>query len=220
MGPAGRVRGIGGLVTAHCTARVPVDPDGQPGAAWFVVQNNGVAKGIREWALAAGVGDSGESGTAVCGARYAREVVGVRASGVIEGGANLHGVIRVSRSVCLRLNNVGGRLSAGDQVYVGGAIRQGDWQQFLHQLREGASSGSRTSLCLAAGNHDKASPEALHLVDALLVNRGTVKSRRKALDVDNFVLLLRFCGAGSSCGERAKACQGEKDAGQDDKQPD
>ena len=28
-------------------------------------------------------------------------------------------------------------------------------------------------------------------------NRGTVKSRRKALDVDNFVVLLRLCGAGS-----------------------
>ena len=28
-------------------------------------------------------------------------------------------------------------------------------------------------------------------------NRGTVKSRRKACDVDNFVRLLRLCGAGS-----------------------
>jgi len=34
-------------------------------------------------------------------------------------------------------------------------------------------------------------------VDALLVNRGAVKSRRKALDVDKFVLLLGLCGAGS-----------------------
>ena len=40
------------------------------------------------------------------------------------------------------------------------------------------------------------------------------KPRGKALDVDNFVLLLRLCGAGSNCGERAKACQRQKDAGQ------
>ena len=38
--------------------------------------------------------------------------------------------------------------------------------------------------------------KAFHPVDALLVNRGTVKSRRKAWDVDNFrFLLLRSCGA-------------------------
>ncbi len=62
--------------------------------------------------------------------------------------------------------------------------------------------------------------EALHPVDALLVNLGTVKSRRKAWDVDNFVLLLGLCGAGSNCGERAEASQRQKDAGQEDAQAD
>ena len=64
--------------------------------------------------------------------------------------------------------------------------------------------------------------QALHPVDALLVNRGTVKSRWKALDVDNFVLLLQLflCSwrVGGSCGERAKASQRQKDAGQDNEE--
>ena len=41
------------------------------------------------------------------------------------------------------------------------------------------------------------------------------------MDVDNFgLLLLRLCGAGSNCGERTKARQGQKDAGHDYKQAD
>ena len=51
-------------------------------------------------------------------------------------------------------------------------------------------------------------------------DRGTVKPRREALDIDNLVLLLRLCGAGSNCGERAKTRQGQKNAGQDYKQAD
>ena len=50
------------------------------------------------------------------------------------------------------------------------------------------------------------------------MNRGTVKSRRKSRDVDDCVLLLRFCGKSSSCGERAKANQREKNAGQDNEE--
>jgi len=52
-------------------------------------------------------------------------------------------------------------------------------------------------------------------VDAQRANLGTVKSRRKAWDVDNFVVLLRLYGAGSKSWERPKAYQGQKGAGQD-----
>ena len=40
----------GGLVSAKAQPRVPIEPDGKPSAGWFVVQNNGVAKGIGKWA--------------------------------------------------------------------------------------------------------------------------------------------------------------------------
>ena len=79
---------------------------------------------------------------------------------------------------------------------------------------------SATLLCLAASNHDESGPETLHLVDALLVNGGTVKPRRQALDIDNFVLLLRLRGAGGNSGERSKTHQRQNDAGQDYKQTD
>ena len=49
---------------------------------------------------------------------------------------------------------------------------------------------------LAAVKHEKSPVKALHPVDALLVNRGTVKSRRKTWDVDNFgALCCAWCGA-------------------------
>ena len=102
----------------------------------LVVQNDGVAKGIGEWALAAGVGDAGEGDAAVGGARYAREVAEGRASRVVESDANLVGVIRVGRSVCLRLNNVRRGFGAGDQVNIRAAICQGGCQ-FIEKLREG-----------------------------------------------------------------------------------
>src|SRR5450432_2129926 len=57
VGPASRVHGIGGLVPAEAlTAAARVEPDGEPGSGWAVVQNNGVAKGTGERALAAAVG--------------------------------------------------------------------------------------------------------------------------------------------------------------------
>ena len=79
MSPASRVQRIGGLVSAQCAAPVAVEPDGEPGAGWAVVQNNGVAKCIVKGALTGRVGDAGEGGAAVRGARYAREVVKVLA---------------------------------------------------------------------------------------------------------------------------------------------
>ena len=55
VGPASRVRGSGGLVAAEAlTAAGRVEPDGEPGAAWLVVQNNGVALGTGEGALTVG----------------------------------------------------------------------------------------------------------------------------------------------------------------------
>ena len=79
MGPAIWVRRIGRLVPAHApTAAARVDPDGEPGAGWFVVEKNGVAKGIGEWALTARGGDASEGGAAVGGDRYAREVASWR----------------------------------------------------------------------------------------------------------------------------------------------
>src|SRR5438067_2512626 len=70
MDPASRVRGIGGLVPAEAlTAAALVEPDCEPGTGWFVVQNNGVAHGTAERALAAGGGDAGEGGSAVVGDR-------------------------------------------------------------------------------------------------------------------------------------------------------
>jgi hypothetical protein len=53
MGPAIRVRGIGGLIRAQAlTAAACIEPDGEPGARWFVVQSNRVAHGTTEGALA------------------------------------------------------------------------------------------------------------------------------------------------------------------------
>ncbi len=62
--------------------------------------------------------------------------------------------------------------------------------------------GSRASLCLAAVNHDRASPHVFLLIDAQLLNAGTVKSgRNEGINElsDNFLVLLRLRG------ERAKA---------------
>ena len=84
--------------------------------------------------------------------------------------------------------------------------------QLLNKAREGAEGGP-PSAALAAVKHDESPFEALHLVDALLVNGGTVESRRKALDVDNFSSLFqRWRGVRGNCRERAKPCQRQKDA--------
>ena len=54
-------------------------------------------------------------------------------------------------------------------------------------------------------------PEVLLPVDALLVNRGTVKSRRKAWDVDNFGALAALA---ADCLEAfAGTCQGPPEPG-------
>src|SRR5216684_1996892 len=217
MGPAIRVRRSGGLVPAKTpTAAARVNPGGIPSAGWLVVQNNGVAKSVGEGALTVGLGEAGEGGAPVGGDRCAGDVVAGGASRVVVGDDDLVGVIWVSRSECLRLGNVGRSLRAGDQVDVRGAIRQGR-QQFLDKLVDGTESGSRrsrTALCLAAGNHDGSGPEVLLLVDAQLVNFGTVKAGRDEWVGglgDNVLLLLRLCG------ESAKAHQRQKDASQDHK---
>src|SRR4029077_5273323 len=180
--------------------------------AWFVVENYRVAKCKGEWAVAAGVGDAGEGGAAVRGARYAREVARVGASRIVEGDANLVGVVWVRCSECLRLCSVGERLGAGDQVDVPGTICQGcqgGWQQLLDKPGEGARSGRRTSASLAAVKHDESPFKALHLVDAQLVNLGTVKARRQDADVDGLglgvILLWHFCRFRSGRPGRASA---------------
>jgi len=79
MGPAsrGRVRGSGGLVPAEAlTTAASVEPDGEPGAAWLIVQNDRVALGTGEGALTAGGSEAGEGGAAVGGDRCAGDVDG------------------------------------------------------------------------------------------------------------------------------------------------
>ena len=59
MGPASRVRGSGGLVSAQAlTAAGRVEPDGEPGGVSAIVQNNRVAHGTGKGALTAGGGDA------------------------------------------------------------------------------------------------------------------------------------------------------------------
>src|SRR5206468_3421481 len=92
MGPAIWVPRSGGLVAPKApTAATSVDPDREPGAGWFVVQNNRVAKGIVEGALTVSLGHAGEGGAAVGGDRCAGDVdgVGVAASRVVVGDNNL-----------------------------------------------------------------------------------------------------------------------------------
>ncbi|PYK37735.1 MAG: hypothetical protein DME60_12095 [Verrucomicrobia bacterium] len=86
----------------------------------------------------------------------------------------------------------------------------------LDNLGEGARRRSCTALCPAAENHDGLCPHVFLLVDAQLLNAGTVKSgRHQRVDRSGSnVMLLRLCG------ECAKAQQRQKDAGQDYKQTD
>ena len=65
---------------------------------------------------------------------------------------------------------------------------RGTGSSFWASLTKALPGEAEPPGCLAAGNHDESGPKTLHLVDALLVNRRTVKSRRKAWDVDNFVV--------------------------------
>ena len=104
MGPASRVRGIGGLVAAEAlTAAGRIEPDGEPGGVSAIVQKNRVALGTGKGALTAGVGDAGEGSAAVGGDRCAGYVdrTLIAASRVVVGDDNLLRVIRVSPGECL-----------------------------------------------------------------------------------------------------------------------
>ena len=183
MGPAIRVPGSGGLVPAEAlSATASIEPDCEPSGAWLVVENNRVAKGIVEGALTIGPSEAGKGGAAVGGDRCAGDIDGARvaAAGIVVGYHNLVGVIRVSRSECLRLGNVGRGLGAGDYINVARAERQG-CHQFLDKPTNRTESGSRrgrTARCLTASDHDSSRPHVLLLVDALCANRRTVKSNR------------------------------------------
>src|SRR6266480_1043082 len=75
MSPAIRVVGSGGLVPAKTlTAAGAIQPDRNPSAGRLMIQNNGIAKGIVEWALTSGLGEPGECGAAIGGDRCARNV--------------------------------------------------------------------------------------------------------------------------------------------------
>ena len=77
MGPASRrgVPGSAGLVAAQALgAAAGIEPQGEPGAAWLVIQNNRVAFSTREGALTADVGEASERGAAVSGDRCAGDV--------------------------------------------------------------------------------------------------------------------------------------------------
>src|SRR5262249_18340635 len=178
--PAGRVQRISGLEPAQGAAPIAVEPDREPCAGWFVVQSNRVAKGVVKGASTGGGGDPGEGGAAVRGARYAREVAKASASRIVEGDANLVGVIRVGRGECLRLRRVGERLGASDEVDVRGTICQRS-HQLLNKARERRISGRWTSsAALAAVKHEESPLKTFHFVDAFLVDGGTVKPRWKA----------------------------------------
>ena len=104
MGPASRVRGIGGLVAAQAlTAAGRIEPDGEPGGVSAIVQSNRVALGTSKGALTAGIGNAGEGSAAVGGDRHTGYVnrILIAASRVVVGDNNLLRVIRVSPGECL-----------------------------------------------------------------------------------------------------------------------
>ena len=77
MGPAIRVPGSGGLVPAETvTAAAAIEPDGEPGAGWAVVENNRVAERIIEGALTVRPSEPGEGGASIGGDRCAGDVDG------------------------------------------------------------------------------------------------------------------------------------------------
>src|SRR4029077_10611779 len=122
------------------------------------------------------------------------------------------------------MHNAWRGLGAGDQVYVGRAVSQG-CQQVFDQATDRTESGSRSRSArhFAAGNHDGARPEVFLLVDALLVNRGTVKSNgyeRVSGMGNNLTLRHRLYDALSGCGEHAELGQCQNDADQHDTETD
>jgi hypothetical protein len=77
MRPAIRAPRSDGLVSAETlTSAAPVQPDSEPGARWPIVQNNRIADGVGERALATGVGKTGKSVAAIGGNRCSRDVDG------------------------------------------------------------------------------------------------------------------------------------------------
>src|SRR5205823_15074324 len=84
MGPAIRVRRVGGLIPAETLAAAErVQPDGEPGSSWLIVQKNRVTNGTGEGALTGltgwsvvGTGEAGEGVAAVCGGGCAGDVDG------------------------------------------------------------------------------------------------------------------------------------------------
>src|SRR6185503_11470992 len=96
VGPASRVRRIGGLVSSEALATAsPIKPHGEPGGGGAIVKNNRVAHGIGEGALPAGGGDAGEGSAAIGGDRTAGDIngTGVAAAGVVVTSDDLLGVI-------------------------------------------------------------------------------------------------------------------------------
>jgi hypothetical protein len=177
--------------------------------------------------LTVGSGDACERRAAIGGDRCAGDVdgVGVAASRIVVGHENLVGIIRISHGKGLRLRNVGRGLSAGDQVDIRTAVRQGN-QQFFNEVADRTQSGSRiarNARHLAASNHDRSGAEIFLLVNAQLVNFGTVKSNRNQWvrgTGDNFAFLHRLYDALSSSGKGARAQQRQKDANQNQAQTD
>src|SRR5262249_10461413 len=75
MSPAVRAPRRGGLVSAETlTSAAPVQPDSEPSARWAIVENDRVAKGVGERALATGVGETGKGVAAIGGNRCSRNV--------------------------------------------------------------------------------------------------------------------------------------------------
>src|SRR4029453_17802902 len=223
MGPAIRIRRSSRLIPAEAlTAAASVEPDAEPRAAWLVVQNNRIAKRIIEGALTACLGQARKRCTAIGRYRSAGDVDGggVAASRVVVGHANLVGVIGIRRGECLRLGNIGRVLVAGDEVYVSSAESEGCQHglQNLANRTEGGSRGScrsRTSLCLTEGDQGRSGPHVLLFVDALLVDRRTVKSNRNesiGRAGNDLVLSQCFCDIRSGRGQYAYADQCEEDA--------
>src|SRR6476620_4003851 len=137
MGPAIWILRSGRLVPAQRAARIPIQPYREPSLGRLVVQNNRITKGIGEGAATTAVEDSVESQSAVGGGRYRGEIVAGCAFGIVERHNDLIGVIRVSISVCLRLNDVRRGLCPSDQVDIRSAKGQRGWQQFSGKLGEG-----------------------------------------------------------------------------------
>ena len=66
MCPAIHVPGSGSLISSKALpAAAAVEPNGKPGAGWAVVQDNGVANRIGEWALAVSAGEANEGAPTV-----------------------------------------------------------------------------------------------------------------------------------------------------------